>query len=224
MRSKASKIHRPEAQIISENLRALLKINNSTESKVAEALNIPFMTIRRLVSGETMDPRVFTLKLIADHFNVSIDTLISENKITTHELSQKNKPVFVPVLDWATIEQVKKIKEIDLKKWQNWHPISFSDDAEFGENIFGLESRKSMYPRFQIGTIFIIDPDASPSDGDIVLVRMKKNNEMTLRELTIDPPLWQLKPISTGSEVIEYSNKTHEIFGVVILTLLYNKK
>lgn len=224
MRSKASKIYRPESQIISENLSTLLKINNFTESKVAEALDIPLMTIRRLVSGETIDPRVSTLKIIADYFNVSIDTLISENKITTHELSQNNKPVFVPILDWATIEQSKKIKEIDLKKWQNWHPISFSNNAEFGENIFGLESRKSMYPRFQIGTIFIIDPDASPSDSDIVLVRMKKNNEMTLRELTIDPPLWQLKPISTGSEAIEYSNKIHEIFGVVILTLLYNKK
>jgi len=91
-------------------------------------------------------------------------------------------------------------------------------------SMYALESRPSMYPRFPKGTIFIIDPQIQPTDGDIVLVKIKLNSEYTLRELFVDPPHWILAPLIIDSESINFDQKSHEIVGVNLITMLYNTK
>lgn len=210
-----------QRNMISENLGYLMKLKSTTESKIAQELNIPVMTVRRLLSGETTDPRVFTLKMLADYFNVSIDALIGVNQLTPHELTTPTKPLFVPVFDW---EQAKNINNIDLKKWQGWIPVTIGKDEKISSDAFALESRPSMYPPFQPGTIFILDPALKPSDGDLVLVNIRENNELTLRELHIDPPDWQLHSVNQGSSILSFSKESHDIIAVVFLTLFYNRK
>jgi len=79
-----------------------------------------------------------------------------------------------------------------------------------------------MQPRFPFGTTFIIKMD-NPIDGDLVLVRFKKDNSISLRELVIDSPNWQLNPIISGSKNILFNHLDHIIIGVVILMLIQNR-
>lgn len=209
---------------IALNLSKLLKANNMSESDIAKALGIPTMTIWRLITGKTTDPRISTLKAIADYFKVSIDTLVGDHQEPAQKFVKKNRPIFIPILDWQTAGKIDCIKDLDLSKWTEWQPITLNENATISENAFALESRPSMYPRFQPGTIFIIDPATTPSDGDMVLVKIKANNELTLRELKIDPPEWQLWSVVSESNILKYSSDNYEIVGVVLLTLLYNKK
>ena len=209
---------------IAKNMRSLLDEHRITENEVAQSLNIPVMTIRRLVSGETTDPRISTLKLIADFFNISIDSLIEDNTSKSMVLMSKATPQFVPVLDWKTATIIKSIKDIDLKTWKEWHPIVLGEQTPLGNNAFALESRPSMQPRFPVGTLFIIDPNEVPRDGDIVLIKMKTDGNLSLRELIIDVPRWQLQPIVLGSETFFYDEIQHTIVGVVVLTMLYKRK
>lgn len=206
---------------IAENLTQLIKLKKTTESKIAQDLNIPVMTIRRLLSGETTDPRVFTLKTIADYFNISIDSLIGVGTVKPSELIAKSKPIFIPVLDW---ELAKNIHQVDLEDWKTWIPVTVAMNEKISPNAFALESRPSMYPRFQQGTLFIFDPALKPLDGDLVLVNLRENNELTLRELFIDPPVWQLNPLNSGSSTLNYCKEEHDIIAVVFLTLFYNRK
>lgn len=206
---------------ISENLSYLIKLKKTTESKVAQELNIPVMTVRRLLSGETTDPRVFTLKTIADYFQVSIDALIGVNEFPRQELLSPYKPLFIPVFDW---EQVKNIRNLNLEKWPTWIPITIEKNQKISDKAFALESRPSMYPPFQQGTIFILDPELKPSDGDLVLVNLREDNELTLRGLHIDPPDWQLHSVSQSSNILNFSKECHQIIAVVFLTLFYNRK
>lgn len=67
-----------------------------------------------------------------------------------------------------------------------------------------MDSRPSMYPPFQSGTIFILDPALKPSDGDLVLVNLREDNELTLRELHIDPPDWRLHSVNQSSNIRNY--------------------
>src|SRR3990167_9818734 len=102
---KSSTIEQLEAQIISKNLSQLLKKNNKTDGEVAAALDVPVMTIKRLLSGETTDPRVYTLKTIADYFGITVDSLLEENDGNKMTIEAKNKPVFVPILNWEVVEK-----------------------------------------------------------------------------------------------------------------------
>jgi hypothetical protein len=47
---------------------------------------------------------------------------------------------------------------------------------------------------------------------------------LSLRELIIDPPKWQLLPIVSGSESLFFDEKKHSILGVVVLTILHQRK
>lgn len=224
MDNLALEINENDFKNISRNLRLLFTERDISESMVAQALNIPVITIKRIISGETTDPRISTLKMIADYFNVSIDSLMSHDNERSTALMNKNVPIFIPVLDWQTIINIHAINELDLKSWKNWHPISLIDQSHLGNHIFALESRPSMQPRYPLGTLFVIDPDEKPTDGDIVLIKMRKDKGISLRELVIDLPRWQLQPVVTGSETLFYEKNEHDIIGVVILTLLYTKK
>ena len=207
---------------IAENLARLITLRKTTENKVAHDLNIPVISIKRLLSGETTDPRISTLKAIAEYFKVNIDQLIRINDDGAHYgVMTQTKPLFVPVLDWNA---AKAIDSIDLGQWPEWIPVTVGKNETIGDRAFALESRPSMYPRFQQGTIFIIDPTLTAMDGDFVLIKLRDNNELTLRELFIDPPQWQLQPLHQGSETLKFSKEEHEIMGVVFLTLFYNRK
>ena len=218
------KITKSQIQRLAKNLHMLLHEHRLSKAELAQALDLPVMTINRIVSGETADPRLSTLKLIADYFNIPIDFLIGDMGHQPINLTNKHMPQFIPVMDWKTITLAPSIKEIDLAGWKEWHPVALGNHSVLSPHAFALESRPSMQPRFPVGTLLFIEPDETPCDSDIVLVKMKKEGELSLRELIIDPPKWQLQPIVSGSEVIYYQEKEHAIVGVVVLTMLYARK
>ena len=89
--------------------------------------------------------------------------------------------------------------------------------------LFALESTKSMQPRFPNGTVFIISMEEQTIDGDLILIRFKENNSVSLRELIVDSPFWHLNPVIPGSTTLVFQQKQHEIIGVVILTLIQTR-
>lgn len=223
--SNLLKITSPETEKrLANNLHYLIKSQGLSESDVAQALEIPVMTVRRIISGETTDPRISTLKLLADYFKVTIDALIESQDELTLNLVRKNKPLFVPILDWETAEKSPSLKGINLANWLEWQPIHYPDANEIDQNSFALKSLPSMYPRFPKGTLFIIAPTIRPSDGDIVLIRIKDNGEISLKELIIDPPEKKLASIIDATQINLYSEKKYEVLGVVTLTLLFTKR
>jgi transcriptional regulator with XRE-family HTH domain len=221
METELLKLDEGQRCSIAENLAHLIKHKKVTENEVAQDLALPVITIRRLLSGETTDPRISTLKAIANYFNVPIDTLIQTDSTSPNEFINQSKPVFIPVLDW---DSAKNADKMDLTNWPSWIPVTVGKSEQISKNSFALESRPFMYPRFQQGTIFILDPTLTPTDGDLVLINLHENNELTLRELFIDPPEWQLHPINQGSSTLSYSKENHKIVAVVFLTLFYNRK
>ena len=214
-------------KFLQENLRTLLKENHLNANQLASILQVPAMTISRLLSGQTMDPRISTVKMITDYFNVSIDSLVDNPNYTKHFKagSASTKPLFVPLLDWDTLINIQSIHELDLNTWHEWQPIpAFVDNNDLSNDSFALITRPSMSPRYRLGTVLIIDPHITPIDGDIVLIKIKNTHELTLRELIVDSPDWQLRSIVQGSTNLKFSSEQHHIMGVNRLTMSYNKR
>lgn len=217
------KISKSNINQLADNLRALMKERDTSESGLAKHLNLPLMTIRRLTSGETVDPRISTLKLIADHFNVPIGYLIQdEHTPRMAMLLNQTQPHFIPILNWQTLASIDSMNHFNKTQWKNWHPISVSEQHSLSKNAFALPSKATMQPRFPLGTLFVVDPDEKPMDGDLVIIKIK--NEISLRELTIDPPNKILKPIIQGSEPAPYIPSEHMIVGIIVLTMFYSRQ
>lgn len=217
------KISKSQIEQLANNLRNIMKIKKITEAELARSLDLPLMTVRRIVLGETTDPRISTLKLIADHFSISMDSLVNE-KATSASFIENKMPSFIPVLNWELIAEVENIENIRLESWPEWHPIALSSEMSISQHAFALESRPSMHPRFPVGTLLIIDPEETPNDGDVVLIKMLGSNHLSLRDLVIDFPKWQLLPIIHGSETFFYNENEHKIIGVVVLAILFTKR
>lgn len=221
--TKEKFINAVEATNIAKNLQALMMERNVTETEIARTLNTSVMTVRRVISGETEDPRISTVQLIAGYFNVSIDSLLKDHGQSPAITLGTNAHQFVPVLDWETLIKKNNIDKLDLSKWKEWYPVVFSEN-QCDKDAFALRSRPSMYPRFQEGTLLIVSPAETPEDGDLVLINIKQLNELSLREFIIDSPKCILRPVIPGSEQLYYDATIHSIVGVIVLTVFHAKK
>tara|TARA_Y100000588_G_scaffold390191_1_gene494933 strand:- start:3643 stop:4329 length:687 start_codon:yes stop_codon:yes gene_type:complete len=210
---------------LSRNLAILMERNQITESDLARALDLPYNTVKRLISGVTTDPRVSTLSLITQYFNVSLDALLSDGDPTKVSVRNNDRtPRSIPILSWEDISNRNFLEVLDLKNWEFWQPIALASTDNLSEIAYALESRPSMQSRFPIGTVFVIDPKEKPIDGDLVLIRFKDNDSVSLRDLIIDSPHWQLLSIAHNTPSINYDVKEHEIIGIVVLTILKARK
>ncbi|MFJ1268644.1 helix-turn-helix domain-containing protein [Legionella lytica] len=209
---------------LSKNLSLLMKEHKVSESDLARALGLPYNTIHRLVSGHTTDPRISTLKSIAVYFNVSLDTLLNPIELATSTLNINNNPKAVPILSWEKISSNDFLNSIDRQDWVNWLPIPLVSIENLSLHAYAIESRPSMYPRFPTGTFFVVDPECKPIDGDLILIKIKKDGAVSLRELMIDPPTMKLLPIIHNSDLLNFIASEHEIIGVVVLSMHHPRR
>ena len=221
--SKTNIRQKPNDGFISEKLKYLLSKNKISESELASTLNLPLMTVRRIVHGETLDPRISTLKLIADYFKVPLNSLLEEDMSLLSSTQEDVSTSLVPILNWQILSKINDLSEVNLIEWTNWQPIVMNSKTKITQKAFALESRPSMNSRFPEGTIFIIEPSYQADDCDLVLIKFKDDSSISIRELEIDPPKWILKGLTASSDNIVYSRNKHQIVGVVILTMLYAK-
>lgn len=209
--------------ILGENIKKLLKSNKISINELANHLKLPIMTIRRIMTGETSDPRISTVKLFADYFNVSIDSLLFDLNILESKINSQSHTIYLPHIDWETLKKISSTDNLDLKNWQQWQPITLKENEFISAKAFALDSRPFVYERFPKGSVFIVDPLAQPSDGDLILVKIN-NDDITIKELFIDPPEWHLNGVINHLNKIVFNQTDHKIIGVILLTLLYSRK
>lgn len=219
MHDRLKHLHITDGKVIAENIKKLMDANHLSELHLARGLGLSVMTVRRVISGETEDPRISTLSLIADYFKVSVDFLRQSHSIP-FTILKYNEPSFLPIFDWANLEQRN---QIDLKSWKKWYPIINTESLNLSKNSFALESKPSLHLKFPKGSLLIINPDESMIDGDILLIEAANTGNFSLRELIIDSPKSILKPIISESEVLFYNEQDHHIVGILVLTILQQR-
>ncbi len=68
-------------QVVRRNILELLERNGSNPSRAAKEAGLGHTAIRDLLIGKIASPRVDTLARLAESFDVSIDSLLSEEQI-----------------------------------------------------------------------------------------------------------------------------------------------
>ena len=175
---------------LSTNLTRLIKEHGLSELELSRRTKVSQPVVNRLVSGKTPNPKISTLKSLADYFGISIDRLVGHD--TSFDTSMLNPAQTIAVIPHITIE--------DAVHWptRKSAPIKqMLTDVRIGPNGFAIQlPDNAMSPQFPTGTMIIADPQADVNDHDFVIVQRAGSDHASLKQLLIDGKDRYLKSIN----------------------------
>ena len=155
-----------------DRLRSLRKSRNLTQDKLATDLGIAKSTISMYENGNR-EPDFETLESIADYFNVSLASLISEH---TALGAGPSKGISIPVLGYVRagipIEAVEEILDYE----------EISQDMAAQGEYFALSIKgDSMEPKISEGDVVIVRKQDVVENGELAVVLVNGNDATVKR-------------------------------------------
>lgn len=202
--------------MISENLKKLIEEHNLNTLELARRTGIGQPVIYRIMTGETDNPKIATVRTLADYFGISVNQLLGENSISSF-----NKPedVFtppqIPLLSFEQVSFWPYLTNNILEKTEK-----VITDLSSSPHFYALKvNDNSMAPLFNKGTLLIIDGDKKPKDQDYVIILLKKQKKVVFRQLLFSDKHRYLKPLNpdnTQFKIQLFNPKTDSCKGVLI--------
>ena len=203
---------------LAKNLKKLLTIHGVAPSQVAEKCGVGKPILSRILSGETYNPQVETLKPIAEFFKVTIDQLIGMAPLPneyTHGIVVPIERLLIPLIGWENVSYWQEIKD-------NFKPNStIAVDSDISPNSFALIIKNNIFePRIANGTTIVVDPMAEPKNRDYVIIeelgktKSDTYSGLTIKQFIIDEGKKFLKNVGGSFDMIPL--KRQKIFGVII--------
>ena len=195
---------------LSTIMKTLMSEQRLTSSELARQTGIGQPVVHRMMSGKSSNPKVKTLRPIADFFEISISQLIGDEPLSFKKAIYKE----VPVLEWDSIEDYKG----DRSSLVEGHEV-VSTDRDVSDRAFALRIQDStMLPRFPEDAAIIIDPAKQPENRDFVIMKLKGQKRATFKQFLIDGDDVYLKPLSNDFDTIKLTDGEFECLGVMVQT------
>lgn len=202
---------------LSNVLKTLLKEHGLTVTELARRVGIAQPVIYRMASGETTDPKLGTLKPIAEFFQITLDQLAGLAPLSLKE-DPINKVNQLPILSWESA-----INWPTARQQQTAH-YAFSDQA-LSDNAYALVvSDTTMRPNFPEDTILMVDPDLSPQDQDLIIVHIAGQSKPLFKQLLFNGEHIYLCSLSPHFKPMEFNNRDRLTFLGVVKSAQINIK
>jgi len=198
-----------------EILNSLIKNEKISESELARQTGIAQPIIHRIVHGQNVNPKIATLRPIANYFHITVSQLIGETAITnTPNLETDCSPQPIPLITWQDITLwSKNKKELSNQCTKIITGLQNNNKALYATQI----NNSAMEPKFSKHTIIIVDPARTPANGDHVLVSLPSQMEVIFRQLLIEGKTHYLKSLNPAKTTIFNSHDQYK--GVIIQSI-----
>jgi len=173
----------------SRRLKKALNASPLNQSDLARVLQVKPQSVQQWLSGKNF-PRRPRVKNIAQHLNVSAAWLstgegppscILQESHWHVNRSAVDEPPLLPLLPWFQLNCLPNhFKENPLNQKLIHRPCTCSDNA------FALKIEdESMYPRFFIDDVVIVDPDIVAMHNAYVIASKRDHNNSVLRQKVV---------------------------------------
>lgn len=201
-----------EQSSLCNNLNFLMVEKDISASSLARETNLPLSSIKKIRNGSTPNPTIATLLPIARYFNVALEEML-DNDLLAHKIKWQEKkrgpvslahlPVIAweEVLSWPDVPTIKRhiiLSEMKLS--------SFSFVLRVNGEDLGL---------FSNGGLLLMDPEATPSHRDYVLVHKKEMTFPYLKRLLIEGDKKFIQSVSIEKNIDVFTDEFN-ILGVLI--------
>jgi len=213
--------------IFSERLRVLMHMRDITQYALADKSGVPQPTIGRILSGETQNPKIETLRSLAkalaatESLELPISAgLAAATKLYPTNVSEKLEiKGKIPLISWVqagTFCQVVDLFEPgDAEEWlptlhaHGPHAYALRVD---GDSMVNPNPLGKTYPP---GCIVYVDPDMPITNGCRVIAKIPSEEKATFKMFVEDAGRRYLRPLNPAYPTIEMTEGML-ICGVVV--------
>ena len=180
---------------VGQRIKGLRRITKTTQKELGKFCGVSDVAVGywekdlNLPSGEP-------LSKLAKYFNTSTDYILYGTRFEDTRITNMRK---IPVISWVQAGNFTESKEAHgLEDASHWIETSL----RIGDNSFALEvqgdsmTNPNGLPTIPQGATVIVDPDAEPANGKIVVARLDGTSEATVKKLVIDGSQKFLVPLN----------------------------
>lgn len=193
---------------LSDNLNLLMAKARLSSSELARQIGVPATTIKRIRNNEQSNPTVITLLPIAQYFSASLDQLIGNDPLTSHEGTRASVLHKIPLLSW---QECIHYEILDYKKSSK----QIFTERKVSAKAFALVIDEDDLVFFPKGSILIVEPEQKPETGDYVIVANMGQNVTSIRKYIVEIDQVYLKPFVAGVAISALTPE-YKILGVIL--------
>lgn len=196
---------------LSFRLKIALKSTNISQSQLARSIGVKPQVIQYLCQKNIMSSR-FTY-LIAESLGINHAWLAAGVGTIFPVDSPDDKQYKIPLFSMNDCDDYFEGKQLDTNHIKH----IFTNTSP--NNLALIVEDTSMEPRFEKGTILIVDRNSKYQDNDFVIAKIKKYNSYIFRQLKISENITKLTPLNHDMyKEIVLSDQDH-IIGSVAQTI-----
>jgi SOS-response transcriptional repressor LexA len=171
---------------------------NINSNQLSKKTGVKQPVIHRILSGETLDPKVGTITSLAKYFQVSINDLVGEETSSSHS---------IPL---TTLNEVYGVINGQISTDE-----SFDIGSSDLRGAIAVQIKDStMRPRFAEDTVIVIEQGVEVKNRDYVVVYLQEKNNTLFRQILFDGDDVYLKPLNNDFPILQVKSQ-YKILGCV---------
>ena len=182
-------------ETVGQRIKALRRITKTSQKELGKFCGVSDVAVGYWEKDVNV-PGGESLAKLAKYFNTSIDYILYGTEFEGNLITKMRR---VPVISWVQAGQFTECKAAEVfSEVDKWVETSL----RIGDSSFALEvkgdsmTNPNGLPTIPEGATVIVDPDAEPLNGKIVVARLDGTNEATIKKLVIDGPQKFLVPLN----------------------------
>lgn len=207
-----------------ERIRARRKEMKIRQDALGKMVGVSNAAISQWERSET-EPKGDNLLALAKALNCSPNYLhngdSSQSNVAYHGL---NKPKgSYPLISWVSAGQwMEAVEPYHRKAIDNWYDttVECSEDS-FWLDVQGDSMTSPVGLSIPEGMVILVDPEAEPRSGKLVVAKLEGVNEATFKKYVVDAGRKYLKPLNPQYQMMEIDGNC-KIIGVVVDAKLVN--
>lgn len=207
-----------------ERIRARRKEMKIRQDALGKMVGVSNAAISQWERSET-EPKGDNLLALAKALNCSPNYLhngdSSQYNVAYHGLN-KQKGSY-PLISWVSAGQwMEAVEPYHRKAIDNWYDttVECSEDS-FWLDVQGDSMTSPVGLSIPEGMVILVDPEAEPRSGKLVVAKLEGVNEATFKKYVVDAGRKYLKPLNPQYQMMEIDGNC-KIIGVVVDAKLVN--
>lgn len=180
---------------VGQRIKALRRITKTTQKELGKFCGVSDVAVGYW-EKDLNTPNGTALTKLAKYFNTSTDYILYGTNFEDKLITSMRK---IPVISWVQAGSFTESRQAStFEEAERWVETALRiSDRSFALDVKGDSmTNPNGLPTIPQGATVIVDPDAEPSNGKIVVARLDGTNEATVKKLVIDGPQKFLVPLN----------------------------